>query len=1033
LPNRKRVTPHSPPSLPPHFERRNFLHLLTLSTTLPLLPTSSSALTPSSSPPTPLKINLLSLPPSLRSSISAYTLPGATVTCISLPDVRSQSVALSVPVGSTSQPRELKGLPHFCEHMLFLGSKKYPSSLESYLSQTTGSSNAYTSPESTTYYLTSPPSPSSLDRLLRFLIDPLFDLGAVSKEINAVSSEHTKNLQSDIFRISELQKLRLNPLHPSSQFFTGNITTLLYKGEEYLRNELELWYYKTYAGEGREKASIVYISSKGLREMEGEVLERLNDLPPILNDVDDALGPDGRPDPFLNPTIPKSKIIKINPVTDLTQLTISFPITYSSEKMKQDYILLKPLDYLSFILGHEGSNSLAKKLKNDKLCTSLEVGTDDDINDYCSLNINVELTELGLKNYKKIIEVIFSYINLLKTSTLPDYIINENVIMSDLSWYYFTITNPESYVSTLSNSMLKYKFREEVGVVGDMRVGVEFLEGGQGVREGLGGRGNDRVRELVNEALTYISADNVHIDLITKEVENEKPTKWKYEELYGTKYVTEDITPSMIKTWRDVDPEIASYPSPNKFIPRKMELQNVNEGLNPSKVPLAPLTVLSPIETSTLWYKPDLKFLKPKTLTTLLLRTKNHYRTSKNVAMSNIYENVIQRKFNEFLYDAQLAGKSFTVTIGGKGTSITVGGWDGDLISFWESCLLKLSSFVIRKEEFESSREEIFKNSKMFDYAMPYSLAGYYGGLVFDKREDRKEVYDVREEIKNASYDDFKKFSENMFDGEAVMLTQGNFDYNLGPKPGLRYLSIFDQIFPARKTDSKYVQPIINIIKDPVKIKVKNPNPQNFNAATTLVVQSSKFDMRSNLIIEISCAILSERFYEELRTIKQLGYVVNLSVKGLGDGRGAIFTVMSGSYGSKILEKEIEIFLEKSVEVLESIGGREFKTVVKGLGERKSENDKRLGQEFVRNWAEIVGEKYVFDRREKEVQTLAMIKKEEVVNLWRDIVESKQGRVWASVVPSAGPIRESVDDVIEGEVVGQGEIASLRAELDKTS
>lgn len=265
------------------------------------------------------------------------------------------------------------------------------------------------------------------------------------------------------------------------------------------------------------------------------------------------------------------------------------------------------------------------------------------------------------------------------------------------------------------------------------------------------------------------------------------------------------------------------------------------------------------------------------------------------------------------------------------------------------------------------------------------------------------------------------------------MLTQGNFDYNLGPKPGLRYLSIFDQTFPTRKTDSKYIQPIINIIKDPVKIKVKNPNPQNFNAATTLVVQSSKFDMKSNLIIEISCAILSERFYEELRTIKQLGYVVNLSVKGLGDGRGAVFTVMSGSYGSKILEKEIEIFLEKSVEVLESIGGREFKTVVKGLGERKSENDKRLGQEFVRNWAEIVGEKYVFDRREKEVQTLAMIKKEEVVNLWRDIVESKQGRVWASVVPSAGPIRESVDDVIEGEVVGQGEIASLRAELDKTS
>lgn len=67
-----------------------------------------------------------------------------------------------------SDPKELPGLAHFCEHMLFLGTEKYPLENEysKYLSEHGGSSNASTSAEDTNYYFEIVPEhlPGALDR-----------------------------------------------------------------------------------------------------------------------------------------------------------------------------------------------------------------------------------------------------------------------------------------------------------------------------------------------------------------------------------------------------------------------------------------------------------------------------------------------------------------------------------------------------------------------------------------------------------------------------------------------------------------------------------------------------------------------------------------------------------------------------------------------------------------------------------------------------------------------------------------------------
>lgn len=69
-----------------------------------------------------------------------------------------------------NDPDEIPGLAHFCEHMLFLGTEKYPieNDYGKFLSEHGGSSNAATYPDHTNYYFDIVPDQLSnaLDRLV---------------------------------------------------------------------------------------------------------------------------------------------------------------------------------------------------------------------------------------------------------------------------------------------------------------------------------------------------------------------------------------------------------------------------------------------------------------------------------------------------------------------------------------------------------------------------------------------------------------------------------------------------------------------------------------------------------------------------------------------------------------------------------------------------------------------------------------------------------------------------------------------------
>lgn len=151
------------------------------------------------------------------------------------------AVALTVGggAGSLADPGSRQGMAHFCEHMLFMGSARYPGENEydSFLASNGGSSNAFTENEGTCYQCDVNPGAliGAMDRMSSFFEEPLFNASSVAREAQAVESEFSQNRSSDSSRLAQMQAHTFAGAHPYHGFGWGNLKSLL--GPEYKRKD----------------------------------------------------------------------------------------------------------------------------------------------------------------------------------------------------------------------------------------------------------------------------------------------------------------------------------------------------------------------------------------------------------------------------------------------------------------------------------------------------------------------------------------------------------------------------------------------------------------------------------------------------------------------------------------------------------------------------------------------------------------------------------------------------------------------------
>merc|ERR1719253_482693 len=154
---------------------------------------------------------------------------GLQVILASDPACDKAAAALCVGVGRLHEPKEIPGLAHFCEHMLFLGTEAFPDEAEykRFVKGHGGKCNAATGDATTCYAFDIAPDHlgGALDRFSQFFLAPLFTVAATEREINAVDSEHSMRITDDGRRSYASLLLDANPKHPL-HWGSGNAQSL---------------------------------------------------------------------------------------------------------------------------------------------------------------------------------------------------------------------------------------------------------------------------------------------------------------------------------------------------------------------------------------------------------------------------------------------------------------------------------------------------------------------------------------------------------------------------------------------------------------------------------------------------------------------------------------------------------------------------------------------------------------------------------------------------------------------------------------
>lgn len=340
------------------------------------------------------------------------TLPNKLqVMLVSDPNCERAAAAINVDVGSFCDPPELQGLAHFLEHMLFLGTAKYPDedAYNRYLQQHGGNANAETGLEHTAYHFNVAPDAleNALDMFAQFFLTPLFTESATKRELDAVNSEHCKNLLSDAQRQYQLIRHLANPAHPLSKFSTGNHKTLrddpLAKNIN-VREQLLNFYHRYYS------ANIMRLCVLGRESL--DTLERMVAHPDRFERIanKDVIVPKGEalgsPEPPFR-DVDLGKLVRSVAITDMKCIVFHWVLPEQTAHWKS-----KPLLYIKHLLGYQGEGSLLSALKNKKLASDVGCHAYMDCGGLCLLRCYALLTDEGFKEsgIQRVGQLLFDYI-----------------------------------------------------------------------------------------------------------------------------------------------------------------------------------------------------------------------------------------------------------------------------------------------------------------------------------------------------------------------------------------------------------------------------------------------------------------------------------------------------------------------------------------------------------------------------------------------------------------------------------------------
>ncbi|RKP30023.1 hypothetical protein METBISCDRAFT_27745 [Metschnikowia bicuspidata] len=865
--------------------------------------------------------------------------------------------SLDVNVGSFADKNYgVPGLAHFCEHLLFMGTAKYPAenTYSSYLAKHSGHSNAYTAAEHTNYYfeVSADHLEGALDRFAQFFICPLFSTSCKDREICAVDSENKKNLQNDLWRMYQLDKLTSNPAHPYNSFSTGNLATLndepASRGVN-VRDVLLRFYCEQYSAN---LMSLVVLGRQSLDVLTEWVLLKFSDVPDH-----------GLARPFYDgcPLYAPEQMCKLTcarPIMVSNKLEVSFPIPSDMEQQWRS----KPAQYYSHLLGHESKGSLLYFLKNLNWVNELSAGNMKVCQGTSLFMVELELTPDGLANWQAVLAHLFEYLHMVKLQPPQLWLWREISDMSKIDFCFRQKTGTASTVSKMSNAL--HKFAQNLYIPPENLLDYTIL------------------RDFDPAEITAYGAHLVPSNLritITSQLLDDLPEREKW---YGTEYSFDDIPGDLMSRLHKVSQNPALHlPVPNTFIPKDFTVHG-QKAVEPLRHPHL-ICDTCKFET---WYKQDDTFCVPKGYINITIHAPPLGASVEAAAMGTLLCELFDDALADLKYYASIVGLSSSIFQYRDAFSLKFGGYNDKLPALLELVLRNLVAFAPTEDRLEPIKYKVTKALVNAAYENPYTQIGnHFLQFVNEKTHTDAQKLAALERI---SFDDLSRFAKSLWEQGVFVQTliHGNFEYAAA---ALVHTLIKDicKPLPAISEMAAEVYQKVNFqshvleTAEHARYEMVLTDPVNVNSCIEYFIQIGRIcaeNARLRVLTNLLCVILLEPCFNQLRTKEQLGYVV-FSGYRLNRSHFGMRILVQSERPCEYLEFRIEKFLERfrtkklGAEFTEDAFAK-FKQALKLKKLTKLNN---LHEECSSYWTHINDGYYDFEQKQRDVAILDTITKKE--------------------------------------------------------
>ena len=891
------------------------------------------------------------------------------------------AAALAINVGHFNDPQDRQGLAHFLEHMLFLGTKKYPdgSEYQKYINQHGGSNNAWTATEHTSFYfdIHFEHFPQALDRFSQFFISPLLSEEFITKERQNIEAEFKLKLKDDVRRLYDVHKETINQQHPFSQFSVGNIDTLADRNgisiAQEVRDFFEHYYQASYMTLAIEGPQTLQELARLTKEMFSDIKNNNQPLKAITEPL------------YLAEH--QGIYIDVEPIKNEHQLIISFAME-SIDKYYQD----KPESVLAYLIGHEGKGSILASLKQKQWAMGLTAGSGINGSNFKDFNISIGLTELGEKHIDEVISIVFSYIGLLKSQKIPHYYYQEKQAIAELSFLYHEKTNPLDNVNQLVINMQHYP--SEHYIFGDY------------IMLGM----NDK---NVTHLLNYLSADNVRIIHVSQNNNFSKTSFW-----YQVPYHVSTITPDKIAHWQELStPNHQNYQAnPSLFLPNENPYitgrPNVYESVDKNLLPVK-------IEASSglsVWYKQDTTFKVPKGYIYLGIDSPFSIESVTNIAMTRLFVELYTNTVVEENYDAELACIHYHLYAHQGGITLQISGISENQPKLLEKLLYRLKHHEIHQENFDLFKFQLIKHWQNSDKSK--SISQLFSSLSSIMQPNNPSADALASALTTITFEQYQVFSQKLFKKITLeALIHGNWLIEHADN----IVTSIKQAFSGNYSKEFEVKcPVIDITNKKTQI-FPLTIPEHDHAAVVYTPLATRDDNFIALTM-VASHLLSPLFFQEMRTEKQYGYLVGVGYVPINRYPGIAFYIQSPHTDAITLTNAIDEFILTSLTLLEDLDAQNWSHLIHGLAGQLQEKDNNLRIKSQRFWAAICNKDLYFSHKQKLVEAILLLDIEQVKNFIKTqlMCNATPDRVVLLSSPTQNTkLSQKIKQIISGEIISK--------------